>query len=72
MNTNPRTFPGPWQVEVGDGAFIVRDAKGFPVTYVYWKPQQAMRDQYFTQTEALVIAERIFKLPELLSGKGQL
>jgi hypothetical protein len=29
---DPRTFPGPRQVEAGDGAFIVRDAKSFPVT----------------------------------------
>jgi hypothetical protein len=29
---HPRTFPGPWQVEASDGAFFVRDAKGFPVT----------------------------------------
>ena len=68
----PRTFPGPWQDEASDGAFIVRDAKGFPVTYVYWKPQQAMRDRYFSQAEALVVAERISKLPELLSAQSEL
>jgi hypothetical protein len=43
---NSRTFPGPWQVEASDGAFIVRDARGFPVMYVYWKAQQAMRDRF--------------------------
>ena len=69
---NPRTFPGPWRVEAGDGAFIVRDAKGFPVTYVYWKALLALRDRYFTRTEALLVAERISKLPELLSTESRL
>jgi hypothetical protein len=52
---NPRTFPGPWHVEASDGAFIVRDAKGFPVTYVYWKAQKAMRDRYFSRFKRVVI-----------------
>jgi hypothetical protein len=69
---NPRTFPGPWRVEDSDSAFIVRDARGFPVTFVYWKPQLAIRDRYFTRTEALLIAERITKLPELLSTQSEL
>jgi hypothetical protein len=37
----PRRFPGRWQVDASDGAFIIKDANGFAVTYVYWKPQSA-------------------------------
>jgi hypothetical protein len=39
----PRRFPGPWQVEASDGAFVIKDANGFAVTYVYWKSQLRMR-----------------------------
>jgi hypothetical protein len=42
----PRRFPGPWQVEASDSAFIIRDTNGFAVTYVYWKPQPALPDRY--------------------------
>jgi hypothetical protein len=62
----PRKFPGPWQVEATDGAFIVRDANGFRVAYLYWKPQPALHDRYMTQAEAAMIAEAIAKLPELV------
>jgi NAD/NADP transhydrogenase alpha subunit len=59
-------FPGPWQVEASDGAFIIRDANGFAVTYVYWKLQPALHDRYMTRAEAAMIAEAVAKLPELL------
>jgi hypothetical protein len=36
------TFPGPWRVEASEGAFVVTDAKGFAVAYLYWKPQPAL------------------------------
>jgi hypothetical protein len=52
----PRRFPGPWRVEASDGAFIVRDANGFAVTYVYWKPQPALHDRYMTRAEAAPVA----------------
>ena len=43
---NPRTFPGPWRVEASEGAFVVTDAKGFAVAYLYWKPQPALHDRF--------------------------
>jgi hypothetical protein len=39
---------------------------------VHWKPQQAMLDRYFSQSEALVVAETISNLPELLSRPNEL
>ena len=58
----PRRFPGPWLVEASDGAFIVKDANGFAITYVYWKPQPALHDRYMTRTEAARVAEAVAKL----------
>jgi hypothetical protein len=54
---NPGTFPGPWRVEPTSSAFVIKDAKGFSVAHIYWKPQSALREQYFSQSEALVVAE---------------
>ena len=62
----PRRFPAPWQVEAGDGAFIVKDANGFAVAYLYWKPQPALHDRYRTRGEAASVADAVAKLPELL------
>jgi hypothetical protein len=66
---NPRTFPGPWRVEASEGAFVVTDAKGFAVAYLYWKPQPALNDRFMTRIEALLIAEQMAKLPDLLEAK---
>lgn len=61
-----RNFPGPWQVEATEGShFVVKDATGFPVCYVYARTDSALRNQYMTPAEALVIAEQIAKPPEL-------
>jgi hypothetical protein len=66
---NPRTFPSPWRVEASEGAFVVTDAKDFAVTYLYWKPQPALNDRFMTRTEALLIAEQMAKLPDLLEAR---
>ena len=69
---NPRTFPGPWRVEPTASAFVIKDARGFSVAHIYWKPQPALRDQYFSQSEALVVAEGIAKLPKPLAVQAEL
>ena len=61
-----RTFPGPWRVEPNEaGNFVIKDANGFTLAYVYARSDPALHDQYLTPAEALVIAEAIAKLPEL-------
>jgi hypothetical protein len=47
------------------GHFVIKDATGFSVCYVYARTDSALRNQYMTPAEALVIAEQIAKLPEL-------
>ena len=66
----PRRFPGPWRVEASEGAFIIKDASGFAVAYLYWRPQPVLHDQYMTMAEAAAVAEAIAKLPEILYGRG--
>jgi hypothetical protein len=59
----PRTFPGPWRVEATEGSqFVVTDANGFPLAYVYARSDIALNDKYPTPAEALTIAEAITRL----------
>jgi hypothetical protein len=61
-----RTFPAPWRVEPTEGGhFVVKDATGFSVCYVYARDESALRDRYMTHAEAVVIAEAIARLPEV-------
>jgi hypothetical protein len=65
-----RRFPGPWRVEASEGAFIIKDASGFAVAYLYWRPQPVLHDRYMTMAEAAAVAEAIAKLPEILNGRS--
>jgi hypothetical protein len=52
-----RSFPGPWRVEVTEGGhFVVKDATGFSVCYIYARNDEALRNSYMTHAEAVVIA----------------
>lgn len=63
-----RSFPGPWRVEPTEGGhFVVKDATGFSVCYIYARKDEALRSSYMTHAEAVVIAEAIAKLPSRTS-----
>jgi hypothetical protein len=61
-----RSFPGPWRVDVTEGGhFVVKDATGFSIRYVYARTDEALRSSYMTHAEAIVIADAIARLPDL-------
>jgi hypothetical protein len=61
-----RNFPGPWWVETTEGGhFVVKDATGFSICYVYARKDEALRSSCMTHAEAMVIAQAIAKLPEI-------
>ena len=67
-----RRFPSPWTVVEVSAAFVVQDATGKRLAYVYWDDsamQSASSNEKLTKDEARRIAAGITKLPELLQPK---
>ena len=64
----PRRFPSPWIAEETDACFIVRDANGHALAYVYFEEEPGRRSaaHLLTRDEARRIAANIAKLPGLL------
>jgi hypothetical protein len=65
-------FPPPWSVEELDSCFVVKDANGQPLAYMYFEkePRRRFRRELLTPDEAQRIAAIFAKLPELL-GKPE-
>ena len=63
-----RRFPPPWTTEETDACYIVRDANGQALAYVYFEDEPGRRTaaKLLTRDEARRIAANIAKLSELL------
>jgi hypothetical protein len=73
MPDEPRRIPPPWSVDEADPkldrrCFIVRDANGQALAYVYFEGELEHRSaaHLLTRDEARRIAANIAKLPELI------
>ncbi|MGB5182648.1 MAG: hypothetical protein WBO12_10730 [Xanthobacteraceae bacterium] len=69
-----RRFPAPWAVEVTPNCFIVRDANGQALSYVYYEsgPGRRSAAKLLSEYEPRRIAANIAKLPELLRKSSPL
>jgi len=67
--TEPRRFPPPWSVQELDSCFVVKDANGQALAYMYFEKEplrRYRRSELLTRDEAQRIAAVFAKLPELL------
>jgi len=68
VNEMARRLPPPWRAEKFSGGYVVRDANGFAVAYVYGRSteDEAITAKQMTMDEARRVASNIAKLPEML------
>jgi hypothetical protein len=73
MADAPRRFPAPWGAEKIPGGYVVRDANGQAIAYLYSRENEAEARQakVLTVDEARRIARSIARLPELLATERQ-
>jgi hypothetical protein len=66
--TAPRRFPQPWSIEERQESFVVKDANGQQLAYLYfeYEPQRQMSMKRLSHDEARQIAVNFAKLPDLL------
>jgi hypothetical protein len=69
MGQSPRRFPPPWTIEeLNDACFVVSDASGQKLAYVYFEEEPGRRSaaKLLTKDEARRIAVNFARLPKLL------
>jgi hypothetical protein len=68
---NDRRFPPPWRADKIPGGYVVRDANGQALVYVYSRDNEAeaLQAKVLTKDEARRIAIDVARLPQLL-GKA--
>jgi hypothetical protein len=61
----PRRFPPPWSIDEQTESFIVKDAQGQPLAYIYFEneSQRQRSMKRLPRDEAFLVAINIAKLP---------
>jgi hypothetical protein len=72
MAEGPRRFPAPRRADKIPGEYVVRDANGQALAYIYSRENEAEARQanVLTADEARRIADNIARLPELVGGRA--
>jgi hypothetical protein len=66
-----RRFPPPWRADRIPGGYVVRDANGQALAYIYSRDNEveALQAKVLTKDEARRIAVNVARLPELLGKR---
>jgi K+/H+ antiporter YhaU regulatory subunit KhtT len=66
-----RRLPPPWRTDKIPGGYVVRDANGQALVYVYFRDNEdeARQVKVLTKDEARRIAVNVARLPELLGKR---
>jgi hypothetical protein len=66
----PRRFPPPWSIEERQESFIVKDANGQALAYLYFEdePQRQMSMKRLSRDEAFLLAVNIAKAAKLAAA----
>ena len=66
-----RRFPPPWRADRIPGGYVVRDANGQALAYIYSRDNEveALKAKVLTKDEARRIAVNVARLPELLGKR---
>ncbi len=68
INAAPeRRFPPPWSIDELTESFVVKDATGQALAYIYFEdePQRQMSMKRLSRDEAFLVAVNIAKLPRV-------
>jgi hypothetical protein len=55
-------IPAPWKITDTGSAFKVADARGRGVAWVYYRREDALKNEYLTRDQAVEVARAIARL----------
>lgn len=55
-------IPPPWKITDTGSAFKVEDARGRSVAFVYYRREDALKNEYLTRDQAVEVAKAIARL----------
>jgi hypothetical protein len=55
-------IPAPWRISDTGSAFKITDARGRGVCFVYYRREDALKNEYLTRAQAVEMAKAIARL----------
>jgi hypothetical protein len=68
LMSRARRYPPPWKIEEADESYVVTDAKGQRLAFIYFEdePQRRMVMRRISRDDAWQLARAITRIPALL------